>query len=197
MVQATNGDLYGATYGSRTSPDDLGTIFKMSLGGKLTTLHTFNGPDGANPGGGIVQASNGNFYGTTTQGGSTNPCPSNLFAGCGIIFQLTQSGKLTTLHSFRGSDGARPGEGGSLIEGADGSLYGTAADGGSGGPSNQCARGCGTVFKISSTGKFTKLYDFCSQTNCSDGAEPAESLVLATVGVEKLWVSGAPLLLTA
>jgi uncharacterized repeat protein (TIGR03803 family) len=46
----------------------------------------------------------------------------------------------------------------------------------------QCVYGCGTIFKMSSGGKFTTLYDFCSQTNCADGANPAESLVLATDG---------------
>jgi uncharacterized repeat protein (TIGR03803 family) len=58
-------------------------------------------------------------------------------------------------------------------------LYGTAADGGT---TTQCDFGCGTVFKITPAGKFTTLYNFCSQTNCVDGASPSESLVLGTDG---------------
>jgi uncharacterized repeat protein (TIGR03803 family) len=85
---------------------------------------------------------------------------------------------LTTLHIFNGTDGAFAGYGGSLVEGSDGNLYGTATFGGNA----QCASGCGTIFKMSSRGKFTTLYSFCSETNCADGANPVESLVQGTDG---------------
>ncbi|MGC2473630.1 MAG: choice-of-anchor tandem repeat GloVer-containing protein [Candidatus Sulfotelmatobacter sp.] len=175
VVQARNGNLYGTTFGSHISYSLLGTVFELTLGGTLTTLHTFNGTDGAYPAGPMMQASNGNFYGTTQGGGSSTNCALPLFGGCGTVFQITPVGTLTTLHSFDGSDGSLPGYGGTLIEGADGSLYGTATNGGN------SAFG-GTIFKISPAGKFTTLYYFCSQTNCADGAGPVESLVQGTDG---------------
>ncbi len=179
VIQAGNGRLYGTTYGYRTNSTDLGTVFELSLGGSLTTLHTFTGPDGSNPIGAMLQASNGNLYGTTSEGGSSTTCPYDPFIGCGTVFQITPSGKFTTLHVFDGSDGALPGYGGSLIEGTDGNLYGTATDGGA---SPLCTSGCGAIFKISPAGKFTTLYNFCSQPNCADGSTPVESLVQGTDG---------------
>ena len=78
------------------------------------------------------------------------------------------------MHIFDGSDGALPGYEGSLIESADGNLYGTATYGGS--------AGSGTIFKISPAGEFAMLYSFCSQISCADGTYPAESLALGTDG---------------
>ena len=180
VIQATNGNLYGVTFGAPNKQYNyLGTVFELTLNGTLTTLHTFTGPDGSYPQGPLLQASNGNLYGTTSQGGSSTTCPYDTFVGCGTVFQITPSGKFTTVHIFDGSDGALPGYGGSLIEGNDENLYGTATDGGG---TTQCASGCGTIFKISPTGKFTTLYNFCSQPNCADGATPVESLVLGTDG---------------
>lgn len=178
LMQGRNGKLYGTTFGARTVPY-FGTVFELSLSGTLTTLHTFSGPDGSYPLGPLLQASNGNLYGTTSEGGSSTNCPYDGLVGCGTVFQITPSGKFTTLHVFDGSDGALPGYGGSLIEGTDGNLYGTASDGGG---SLQCPSGCGTIFKISPAGKFTTLYNFCSQTNCADGSIPVESLVEGTDG---------------
>lgn len=178
VVQGTNGNLYGTTNGYRVPPN-LGTVFELTLGGTLTTLHSFSGSDGANPQGALLQASNGNFYGATTQGGSSTACGPLGLPGCGTVFQITPLGTLTTLHIFNGTDGAYPGYGETLVEGSNGNLYGTAMYGGS---STQCYYGCGTVFKISAAGKFTTLYNFCSQTNCADGANPVESLVQGTDG---------------
>jgi uncharacterized repeat protein (TIGR03803 family) len=183
VVQARNGNLYGTTYGSRSNYyPDLGTIFELTLRGELTPLHGFSGTDGSYPAGPLVQASNGNLYGTTSQGGSSTNCPPDGFAGCGTVFQITPSGAMTTLHIFDGSDGAFPGYGGTLIEGSDGNLYGTAADGGSAGTSAECFYGCGTIFKISRVGEFATLYNFCSQIDCADGATPVESLVQGSDG---------------
>jgi uncharacterized repeat protein (TIGR03803 family) len=175
VVQGRNGKLYGTTYGYRDNSTDLGTVFELTLGGTLTTLHTFTGLDGSNPFGPMMQASNGSLYGTTSEGGSSTICPSNGLVGCGTVFQITPSDKLTTLHIFDGSDGALPGYDGTLIEGLDGNLYGTAIDGGT-------SSYGGTIFKITGAGKFTTLYHFCSQPNCSDGASPVESLVQASDG---------------
>lgn len=179
VIQGRNGNLYGTTYGFRTNSNDLGTVFELTQGGALTTLHTFSGPDGANPQGALLQASNGNFYGATAQGGSSTPCGPVGLPGCGTVFQITPSGTLTTLHIFNGTDGALPGYGESLAEGSNGNLYGTAMFGGS---STECYYGCGTAFQISAAGKFTTLYHFCSQTNCADGGNPVESLALGTDG---------------
>src|SRR6202035_1752645 len=86
---------------------------------KLTTLYSFAGSDGAQPYAGLVQGSDGNFYGTTSGGGV------NLG---GTVFKITPSGTLTTLYNFAGSDGALPYAG--LVQGSDGNFYGTTVGGG-------------------------------------------------------------------
>jgi uncharacterized repeat protein (TIGR03803 family) len=97
-------------------------------------LHSFDGPDGAYPNAGLVQASDGNFYGTTSEGGASGNCS----GGCGTVFKITPNGTLTTLHSFGGSDGAGPY--GALVQATDGGFYGTTFGGG--------AYGSGTVFRM-------------------------------------------------
>ena len=105
----------------------------------LTTLHSFNGLDGYDPIAGLVQGSDGDFYGTTYFGGLSGNCT----YGCGTVFKITPSGTLTRLHSFDGTDGQNPVAG--LVQGSDGNFYGTTQAGGA-----NCAPygGCGTVFKI-------------------------------------------------
>jgi uncharacterized repeat protein (TIGR03803 family) len=134
LVQATDGNLYGTTVGGNVYNGD-GTVFKITASGKLTTLHSFDGTDGASPYAGLVQATDGNLYGTTDFGGAN--CVSD--GGCGTVFKITPKGKLTTLHSFDGTDGADPYAG--LVQYTDGNLYGTTATGGS--------YGRGTVFSLS------------------------------------------------
>ena len=87
-VQGTDGNLYGTTYVG--GANDQGTIFKLSTSGTLTTLHSFDGTDGAEPLAGVVQGGNGAFYGTTYMGGSK---------GKGTVFKITPSGTFTFLHS--------------------------------------------------------------------------------------------------
>ena len=72
LVQATNGDLYGTTYAGGANGSGWGTVFKITPSGTLTTLHSFDGTDGAFPYAGLVQATDGNFYGTTTQVGANS-----------------------------------------------------------------------------------------------------------------------------
>ena len=149
LVQASDGNLYGTTnlggaYTCLISGVNYGcgTVFKITPGGTLTTLHSFDGTDGEYPDAGLVQAIDGNLYGTTS-GGGTN--------GDGTVFKITPSGTLTTLYSFTdGADGGVPFAG--LIQAADGNFYGTA--GGFG------ASGYGTVFKITPTGTLTTLHSF-------------------------------------
>ncbi|HLW84977.1 MAG TPA: choice-of-anchor tandem repeat GloVer-containing protein [Candidatus Sulfotelmatobacter sp.] len=158
LIQATDGNLYGATTGGGANSD--GTVFKITPTGTLTTLHSFDGTDGASPWGRLVQATNGNFYGTTTGGGATN--------GYGTVFKITTSGTLTTLHSFDGTDGEAPYAG--LVQATNGNFYGTEEDGG--------ANLYGSVFKITGTDTLTTLHSFDS----TDGANPQAALVQATDG---------------
>jgi uncharacterized repeat protein (TIGR03803 family) len=128
--------------------------------------------DGEYPLAGLIQATNGDFYGTTYDGGG-NCAPD----GCGTIYKITPSGTLTTLYSFCPqsycTDGALPNAG--LIQGTDGDLYGTTFWGGT--------SGYGTVFKITTLGKLTTLYSFsCSQTDCTDGRYPVAGLIQGTDG---------------
>ena len=178
LVQATNGNLYGTTtygYGHNAT----GTVFKITLGGVLTTLHTFDLTDGAYPKGALIQATDGNLYGTTYEGGAHRTCGSTF--GCGTVFRITPGGVLTTLYSFCAQtncvDGAGPQA--ALGQATDGNFYGTTFYGGA---NDTCDLGCGTVFRITPGGVLTTLYSFCAQTNCLDGSAPQAGLVQATDG---------------
>ena len=168
LIQATDRNFYGTTEGGGANGD--GTVFKITPGGKLTTLHSFDGTDGANPYAGLIQATDGNFYGTAESGGAN---------GDGTVFKSTPGGKLTTLHSFDGTNGANPYAG--LIQATDGNFYGTTVNGGADYDHEQNT-GFGTVFKITAGGKLTTLYSFCSQSNCTDGGYPYAGVIQGTDG---------------
>ena len=142
LVQGTDGNFYGATTTGGTN--NKGTVFKITPSGTVTVLHSFAGPpsDGNGPTAALIQASDGNFYGTTEFGGSD---------GTGTVFKITPSGTLTTLYSFACSGGCGPL--GGLIQANDGNFYGTTSAGGT----HQIG---GTVFKITSSGTETMLYSF-------------------------------------
>jgi uncharacterized repeat protein (TIGR03803 family) len=159
LIQDSEGNLYGTTfYGGSTGA---GTVFKLTPGGEFSFLHEFDGgSEGAKPYAGLIHASDGNFYGSTSAGGSK---------GAGIIFKLNQSGNFEVLHEFDGaSGGATPLTG--LIQANDGSFYGTTSAGGS--------DGYGTVFKLDASGNFTVLHHF----NDSDGNYPFGELLQADNG---------------
>ena len=81
-------------------PTILGTVFRITPSGILTTIHRFDGTDGYDPYAGLVQGPDGNFYGTTYAGGPSNHCEYTGFKGCGTVFKITPSGTLTTLYNF-------------------------------------------------------------------------------------------------
>jgi uncharacterized repeat protein (TIGR03803 family) len=162
LIQAANHNFYGTTLGGGTN--GYGTVFEITSGGALTTLHSFRYTDGASPTAGLIQAKNRIFYGTTLYGGTN---------GAGTVFEITAGGKLRTLHSFGSAgDGANPYAG--LAQAKNGNLYGTTYGGG--------AHGHGTVFEITTSGKLTILYSFCSQTKCADGANPFAGVIQAADG---------------
>jgi len=171
LVQSRNGNFYGTTQLGGNNGG--GTVFEITSTGNLITLYRFCAQpactDGAEPMSGLVQATNGNFYGETLFGGT----------GFGVIFEITPLGGLTTLFSFNGTDGSAPL--GGLIQAVDGGFYGVTTNGGTSG-SLECTGGCGTVFKITAGGKLTTLYNFCSSVNCVDGARPYGPLVEGTDG---------------
>jgi uncharacterized repeat protein (TIGR03803 family) len=127
----------------------------------------------------LIQASDGNFYGATGYGGSGANC--TLSGGCGTIFKITSTGTLTTLYNFceqtNCADGYYPA--GSLIQAADGNLYGVTHYGGANTKTDY--PDYGTVFKITTSGVLTTLYSFCALTNCADGYYPA-GILQATDG---------------
>jgi uncharacterized repeat protein (TIGR03803 family) len=174
LVQGSDGSLYGTTYGDPTGLVDAGSVFKISTDGALTTLCSFSetGDDGANPKANLVQASDGNFYGTTYYGGTVER---------GAVFKISTNGVLRRLYSFTGTnDGANPQA--ALVQGSDGNFYGTTEYGG---PTNYpynasaAAYGYGTVFKIGPNGALTTLHSF---TGTNDGALPKAGLVQASDG---------------
>ncbi len=172
LIQATDGNLYGTTAGG--GANNRGTVFKITLGGSLTTLYSFCNQagcsDGSQPYAGLVQASDGNFYGTTRFGGTN---------GHGSVFSITSGGTLTTLYSFCPQSGCLDGEqpNAALLQASDGNLYGTTLYDGAGANGGE-----GTVFKITTGGALTTLYSFCVQTNCADGSTPVTGLIQASNG---------------
>ena len=152
LIQGSDGNFYGTTAGGGTVEG--GTVFRMTPAGGLTILCSLgNGYDGAQPDAGVIQGSDGNFYGTTRLGGN----------GAGTVFQVTPAGAYTTLYSFAHlgtTAGADPVA--SLVQGSDGNFYGTTETNG--------VDGAGTVFRITPAGAFTNLYSFTATNQPLDGA---------------------------
>jgi uncharacterized repeat protein (TIGR03803 family) len=157
VIQGSDGSLYGTT--SAYGASGYGTVFRINTEGTFSNLYSFTGGnDGGNPDAGLIQASDGNLYGTTSGG-----------AFYGTIFRITTNGALTTIYPFTGADdGAYPEAG--LVQASDGNLYGTASAGG--------VIGLGTVFRVSTSGAFDALFSF----NDTDGSTPVAGLVQGADG---------------
>lgn len=156
LVQGTNGNFYGTTYNGGKYVS--GTIFDVTPGGQQKILYSFGGSanDGAYPTGGLTLGTDGNFYGTTQQGGSESQ---------GIIFKITPTGTYTILHNFNAFiDGAFPW--GPPILASDGNFYGTSSGGG---PNDR-----GLVYKITSSGTFSEVYRFDVAHGYSPVAPPTQ-----------------------
>jgi uncharacterized repeat protein (TIGR03803 family) len=165
LILARDGNLYGATSigGASRVEDPLGkgygTVFKITAVGELSTLWDFSGKfDGAHPNG-LVIGADGAFYGTASAGGDDD---------AGTVFKISDQGAFTRLYSFSaGTDGANPSA--ALVEGADGSFYGTTRDGGD--------DDSGTVFQLSKEGLFRTLASF--RMDYINGTHPEARLLAA------------------
>ena len=160
LVQGSDSNFYGTT--SSGGSNEEGVVFRITPTGTYTNLYVFSGhADGGFPEAGLVQGFDGNFYGTTLEGGTN---------GFGVVFQITTAGTLTTLWQFsNGADGSFPEAG--LVQGSDSNFYGTTSAG--------TIKDDGTVFKITSAGTLTTLWQF---SGGGDGGEPAAGLIQASDG---------------
>src|ERR1017187_961204 len=181
LVRGNDGLFYGTTGEGGTH--NTGTVFKITTAGALTTIYNFTGgPDGCNPRAGVIQGSDGLFYGMgsggvpdiqlvegndglfygTTTGGGVN--------GTGSVFTVSSVGAFATLFSFNGTNGSRPEAG--LVQGSDSNFYGTTFLGGT----NEN----GTVFQITPAGTLTTLFQFSNNTN---GDFPESQLIQGSDGL--------------
>jgi uncharacterized repeat protein (TIGR03803 family) len=170
LCRAVDGNFYGTTY--RGGNFNVGTVFKVTPAGALTTFFDFPSSGGGFlPRGRLVQGSDNNFYGVTEFGGQGN---------FGTVFRITPGGVLTTLVEFTGTDsfnghtnpGARPQSG--LVRATDGNFYGTTLGGG------HFERG--TLFKVTPAGALTTLIEFAGIASTARGGEPYGQMIQASDG---------------
>jgi uncharacterized repeat protein (TIGR03803 family) len=159
IAQGRDGNLYSTSLIGGTQ--GRGTVFKITQAGDLTVLYNFPDPsNGQNPRGGLTLGTDGNLYGTTSGGGTSE---------VGDIFKITPSGRLIVLYNFTGqNDGGNPYA--PPVEGSDGNLYGTT--------SYSQVQGCGAVYKITPSGVLSTLHTFVG----SDGCFPLAPLVQGVDG---------------
>ena len=158
LVQASDGNLYGVT--NTGGANGCGTIYQITTSGSYTSVHSFScSGDGGSPRDGMIDATDGNLYGTTSEGGP---------GGYGTAYRFSLDGTFTLVHAFGGADGHTPYA--ALIQATDGMFYGTTEAGGS--------AGLGTVFRLTATGGLTILYSFGG----TDGKNPYGGLVQGADG---------------
>jgi uncharacterized repeat protein (TIGR03803 family) len=169
LIQASDGNFYGSTvYGGSSTSSYSGTLFRISSTGSYSILHNFRDGtvtnDGEEPSAALLQASDGNLYGTTDSGGS---------AGFGTLYQVTLQGSYTLLRSFGdGTYGSDPEEPSALAQGADGNFYATAAQ--------STSATSEVAFKMTLQGAPTILHVFGDGTVANDGASSGQ---LPTAGL--------------
>jgi len=171
VARGPDGNFYGVTdeggnsnmlcIGSVDFPFSCGLAYKITPEGAFSVIYNFcsleNCADGSNPNTQLIVGIDGNLYGITQSGGTNS---------AGTVFKLTLGGKLTTLYSFTVSPcGNGNGVCAPLAQADNGNVYGMSAQGGT--------NGAGIFFELTPSGTFTPLYNFCSQANCADGANPA------------------------
>jgi uncharacterized repeat protein (TIGR03803 family) len=167
--------LYSTTIAG--GANNAGTVFSLTRNGKawiLQTLYNFCSASGCSDGGlpyaGVIVDPSGNLLGTTEYYGNNS---------AGVIYELSNSGgrwKETVLYTFCSTSGCSDGNGpfAGLARDSSGNLYGTTYFGG--------AQNDGVVFELSSKGTYSVLHSFCSETNCTDGSEPAAAVTLDSSG---------------
>lgn len=164
LVQASDGNFYGVTNGG--GDNGLGTVYKLTPSGTETVLYSFAGgtTDGSSPQSGLTIGPDGNFYGTTLEGGASN---------LGTVFKITPTGTETVIHSFAGgaADGAQP-SGSDLVLGPDNNFYSMTSAGG--------ASDNGVLYKITPGGAVTLLHTFSG--GATDGAVPFTGITIGTDG---------------
>jgi uncharacterized repeat protein (TIGR03803 family) len=159
-IQGTDGNFYGTTYYGKGGHSGSGMVYKITPKGKLTSLYQFDFTHGGGPIG-LIQGTDGDFYGTTEVGGTGK---------LGVVFKITRRGKLTVLYNFDGTKGQYPI--GPIIQASDGNFYGTTFRGG---PDNR-----GVIYKITPGGTLTVIHNFHSAAG--QATYPTAGLVQATDG---------------
>lgn len=162
---------YGGVNGCGRSGGGCGVVFKLTPTGSESVLYAFaGGNDGELPTGGVIEDRKGNFYGTTTYGGTADQ---------GTVFEVEADGTEKVLYSFcqqqNCTDGAGPWNA-KLLRDRSGNLYGTTTGGGS--------TNSGVVFEISARGSYSVLHSFCPQggSPCSDGVVPFGAPIMDSAG---------------
>lgn len=170
LALGNDGNFYGTCFQGGNNSNSTGSLFQVTPTGTVTVLHFFDGTfsgtvDGCYPVGVPTQASDGNLYGTSRQCGLNDD---------GIAYKLTTAGVFTIIHQFAGgtTDGAQPQ--GTLIQGSDGNLWGTSYTGG--------VNGSGTVFKMTTAGAVTVVYQFPACGSGTTGCNPVAGLAQGTDG---------------
>lgn len=171
LVQHSDGNFYGVA--AAGGAFDLGSIFRLTPAGVLTTLYSFAGPEGSGPAAKLVEGADLALYGTAASGGGN---------GFGVVFKITTAGVFTKLVDFTGAAGAARGSvPHALMRHADGNFYGVTQAGGSGGG--------GTIFQMTAAGAVTTLLNFTGNAGARPGSEPLGPLVASgnlLYGVTKL-----------